>query len=173
MRKRCSKISTGSAKSINVVIPSKQVHGISCAIFSNATLNKFFSLDSWKCKNEESYFHWITNRAIRDLEATGVILSERRTLNSGGTVKLIWRKGYRYYKRDAASLVKLVNEYSDPNIGAALGLQGEAMILEGFARLEFVMKGRDVNQFGGRHWTKSEHDLDLSSSVTERLMASK
>jgi hypothetical protein len=55
----------------------------------------------------------------------------------------------------------LVNEYSDPNIGAAIGLQGEALVLEGFARIEFVMKGRDVNRYGGRVWSESDHDLDF------------
>ena len=94
-------------------------------------------------QNEGRYFHWITNRAIRDLEAEGVILSERRNLISGGTIKVLWHRSHRYYKREAARLVDLVTEYSAPNIGAALGLQGEALILEGFASIEFVMKGRD------------------------------
>jgi len=48
-----------------------------------------------------------------------------------------------------------------PNIGGALGLQGEALILEGFANLEFVMKGRETNSYGGRVWTETEHDLDF------------
>jgi hypothetical protein len=112
-------------------------------------------------QNEHQYFHWITNRAVRDLVAEGTILSESRKLRSGGTVKLLWHRGYRYYKREAARLVELVNEYSDPNIGAALGLQGEALILEGFARMEFVMKGRDANTYSGRVWTETEHDVDF------------
>ena len=112
-------------------------------------------------QNENRYFHWITNRAVRDLEAEGTILSETRSLRSGGTVKLVWLRGYRYYKREAARLVELVNEYSDPNIGAALGLQGETLVLEGFARIEFVMKGRDSNRYGGRVWAESDHDLDF------------
>ena len=110
---------------------------------------------------ERQYFHWITNRALRDLESRGNILSERRRLASGGTVKLVWHKGYRYYKREAARVVELVNEYSDPNIGAALGLQGEAMVLEGFARIEFVMKGRNTNSYQGRNWVETGHDLDF------------
>src|SRR6266850_2308528 len=76
-------------------------------------------------QNEDRYFHWITNRAIRDLEAEGVILSERRNLSAGGTIKLLWHRRFRYYKREATKLVDLVNDYSAPNIGAALGLQGE------------------------------------------------
>src|SRR2546426_5035680 len=90
-------------------------------------------------QNEDRYFHWITNRAIRDLEAEGVILSERRNLSAGGTIKLLWHRRFRYYKREATKVVDLVNDYSAPNIGAALGLQGEALILEGFASIEFVM----------------------------------
>lgn len=111
---------------------------------------------------ERDYFHWITNRAIRELELAGMLLSESRKLRSGGNIKLIWRKGQRYYKREAAKVVQLVNEYSDPNIGAALGLQGEAMILEGFARLEFVMKGRELKRFNDRIWLKTDHDIDFA-----------
>ncbi len=112
-------------------------------------------------QNENRYFHWITNRAIRDLEDEGLILSERRKLSSGGTIKLLWHRRFRYYKREAARVVDLVNEYSAPNIGAALGLQGEALILEGFASIEFVMKGRETREYGGLAWTKSDHDMDF------------
>jgi len=57
--------------------------------------------------------------------------------------------------------VGLVEEYADPYIGGALGLHGEAMILEGFARKQFVMHGRNTRTFGDREWTYSEHDLDF------------
>jgi hypothetical protein len=110
---------------------------------------------------ENDFFHWVTNRAIRELEANRVILSEWRRLKSGGTVKLLWNKGHRYYKRDAAELVKLVEEYADPNIGSALGLHGELMVLEGFAKCQFVTKGRNTNEFGAKKWVKTGHDLDF------------
>lgn len=110
---------------------------------------------------ENDFFHWVTNRAIRDLESSGLILSETRKLKSGGTIKLLWHKSYRYYRRDAVELVKLVEEYADPNIGSALGLHGEWMVLEGFAKCEFVTKGRNTNEFGGKKWTETQHDLDF------------
>lgn len=96
-------------------------------------------------QNEHRYFHWVTNRAIRDLVDDGIIRTEARTLSSGGSIKLLWHKSYRFYKRSAARLIDLVEQYSDPNIGAALGLHGEIMVLEGFARFEFVMKGRHTH----------------------------
>jgi len=111
--------------------------------------------------NERDYFHWITNRAIRDLEAEGLIRSEWRKLHTGTSIKLVWHKGYRFYKRSASKLVSLVEEYSDPNIGAALGLHGEAMVLEGFARSQFVMTSRNTKEYEGKVWTETEHDLDF------------
>lgn len=35
------------------------------------------------------------------------------------------------------------------------------MVLEGFARNQFVMHGRNTQTFRDRVWTKSEHDLDF------------
>ncbi len=35
-------------------------------------------------QNENEYFHWITNRAIRDLRDEGFILGETRLLRTGG-----------------------------------------------------------------------------------------
>jgi hypothetical protein len=35
------------------------------------------------------------------------------------------------------------------------------MILEGFARCQFVMRGRHTREFGGKTWTASEHNLDF------------
>jgi len=68
---------------------------------------------------------------------------------------------YRYYRREAARVVSLVEEYAAPNIGAALGLQGEIMVLEGFARKQFVMHGRNTREFGTRSWLQSDHDMDF------------
>jgi hypothetical protein len=75
-------------------------------------------------------------------------------------LKLLWHRSYRFYRRSATRVISLVEEYADPNIGASLGLQGEMLVLEGFARLAFVMRGRDVHAYGGRQWQESGHDLD-------------
>lgn len=112
-------------------------------------------------QNENKYFHWITNRAIRDLEGGGYIRSETRKLSTGTSIKLVWHKGYRFYKRSARHLVQLVEEYSAPIIGATLGLHGEMMILEAFARNQFLMEGREVREYKGKIWSGTGHDLDF------------
>ncbi len=110
---------------------------------------------------EHKYFHWITNRALRQLAEEGVLRREQRDLATGSSITLLWHRGYRYYKRAAKGLVALVEAYADPNIGGALGLQGEALVLEGFARSQFIMRGRDARGFAGRSWTRTNHDLDF------------
>lgn len=110
---------------------------------------------------EDEFFHWITSRALRELVSEGMARSETRELSTGGIINLYWNKSYRYYKREASAVVRLVEEYADPNIGAALGLQGEALVLEGFARNRFLMGGRSVRDYAGLLWDETEHDLDF------------
>lgn len=136
---------------------------------ASETLGRFFDQNreevffsrQLEVMHERDYFHWITNRAIRSLEAEGLIRSEWRKLKTGTSIKLIWHKENRFYKRSAKRLVSLVDEYSDPNIGASLGLHGEMMVLEGFARSQFVMRGRSSREHAGKVWTQTDHDLDF------------
>ena len=128
--------------------------------FDKSRENVFFSRQL-EVRNERKYFHWITNRALRDLEEQGLIKRERRKLKTGGSIILLWHRSFRYYRRSATRLIKLVEEYSTPNIGGALGLHGESMVLEGFARSEFVMRRRNTNEFLDKKWEESHHDLDF------------
>ncbi|HEY7233473.1 MAG TPA: hypothetical protein VH539_04945 [Gemmatimonadaceae bacterium] len=123
--------------------------------------DEVFSSRQVEVVHEGQFFHWVTNRAIRELEKEGLLRSEMRDLAFGGSVKLIWHRAYRYPKRYSEKLVALINEYSAPNIGGALGLHGELMVLEGFAKQQFVLWGREVNEYGGARWIESEHDLDF------------
>lgn len=111
--------------------------------------------------HEQQFFHWITARAIDVLIGEGVVKTETRKLSSGSEIKLLWHRSHRYYKRDAKRVVQLVEEYGSPNICAALGLQAEALVLEGFARREFLLRRRHASEFGGRKWTRTGHNLDF------------
>lgn len=112
-------------------------------------------------QNEARYFHWVTNRALTELKDDGFISSEIRQLNWGGMITLYWHRSYRYPRRKAAALVKLVEEYSSPEVGGLLGLHGEIMALEGFTRFQFVRRARNVNDYGGTKWERTEHNLDF------------
>src|SRR5688572_15154493 len=111
--------------------------------------------------HEDRWFHWITNRALGRLSRQGLIRSEERALANGGKIILLWNRMHRYYKRDAGRLVGLVEEYANPNIGSAIGLNAELLVLEGFAKSEFVTRGRNTKVFKGKEWIASGHDLDF------------
>jgi hypothetical protein len=129
--------------------------------FFDANREMVFFSRQLEVQNENDYFHWITNRAIHDIEAEGSINSEWRKLRTGTSLKLVWHRSYRFYKRRANQLVTLVEEYSDPNIGGSLGLHGETMVLEGFARSQFLMVSRDTNEYRDKKWEDSKHNLDF------------
>lgn len=138
----------------------RKAEGVVHDFFEENKENVFFSRQV-EIRHEHIFFHWITNRAIRTLIENGEILSETRRLKTGGDIKLLWNKNYRYYKRSATEVIKLVEEYANPNIGAALGLHGEMMVLEGFARNQFLLLGREVNSINNMKWEKTGHDIDL------------
>src|SRR5437868_3839703 len=62
-------------------------------------------------QNEDDFFHWVTHRAVADLVEEALLKRETRKLSSGSEIKLVWHRRHRYYKRDAARVAALVEEY--------------------------------------------------------------
>lgn len=122
---------------------------------------KYFFSRQLEIIHEDQYYHWITNRALRKLAARRIIGQEKVKLAHGPELTLYWHKTFRYPKREIKSTVNLVNEYSNPTLSAAIGNQGEALVLEGFARNEFILKARNTNSHNGLQWNESAHDIDF------------
>lgn len=110
---------------------------------------------------EREFFHWVTNRAIRGLIDEGRIRTERRELESGSEVKLLWHKNNRFYKREADRVYRLVDEYTSSASSGTLGLQGESLVLAAFARQRFLLVGEETNEYCDKKWTATGHDLDF------------
>jgi len=110
---------------------------------------------------EGRFFHWITHRALKILEAERLIEIEQRTLSYGAPVNLVWHRSNRYTRRQVKEVLELIEQYSHPNFTAALGNTGELLVSDGFARFGFVQRGRNARQFEGKRWTRSDHNLDF------------
>lgn len=110
---------------------------------------------------EREFFHWVTYRALLQLMQEGVIRSEERTLTYGAPIRFFWHRSFRYYQRSVKAVMDLVEEYSRPIIGDALGLQEEALVAGGFARKRFLQLEKNARSYGGRRWDETEHDLDF------------
>ena len=110
---------------------------------------------------EDEFFHWVTNRALVRLVKEREIVSETRQLLSGYTVKLLLNRRFRFYRRAATEVYDLVNRYSVASSSGALGLQGEALVLQAFARRQFILRGEAANAYQSRQWTETGHDIDF------------
>jgi hypothetical protein len=128
--------------------------------FEKNDSNVFFG-NQLAVQHEDKFFHWIIHRAIADLIAAGLLLTETRQLASGSSIKLVWHRRHRYYRRDAKRVVELVEEYGSPKMCEAIGVNGESMVLHGFARREFVMRGQHARKFRGVEWSDTQHNLDF------------
>lgn len=109
---------------------------------------------------EKAYFHWITSRALRELVEEGTLKSETMALREGLHAKFYWAKGNRYWRRKANEIRKLIVEYSDPKFTKALGVQGELLFDAALPTVGFMPKGKDVREYKGKKWERTEHDLD-------------
>src|SRR6266511_5566367 len=78
---------------------------------------------------EQEYFHWITNRALRRLIEEGRVHTEQRQLSRVTDIKLVWHKSYRFYRRSADEVFKLVDQYTRAATDGALGMQNEHLVL--------------------------------------------
>jgi len=113
---------------------------------------------------EKKYFHWITSHALSELAQEGSISAQSLPLpwtgTGSGTITIYRSNTYRYWKRQADEIVKLVSRFSQPSFTLALGAQGEMMFDAALPAVGFMPTGRNVRLHGGLQWTRTGHDLD-------------
>jgi len=109
---------------------------------------------------ETKYFHWITVRALSELVREGSIVVEVVPLPGTGSLSFYRSASYRYWKRDADEIVKLVSRFSESSFTYALGAHGETMFDAALPRVGFMPTGRNVRSRGAVEWTETNHDLD-------------
>lgn len=129
--------------------------------FFEARKEEVFFSRQIEVQHEDDFFHWITNRALRQLIDMDVIRFLNQELSWGGSTTLMWHKGLRYYKRPASRVIKLIEEYSNSEITREVGDRGELMTMEGFGRFQFVTVGRNTNEYKDRKWIRTGHDMDF------------
>ncbi len=109
---------------------------------------------------EDDYFHWITTKALAQLRDARKIGSSIEILKKVGRIRFYFHIKNRYWKRRAAEIRKLVEQFSDPAFTSALGNQGEMLVDAGLPSAGFLPKARNVSQFAGVQWTETKHNLD-------------
>lgn len=109
---------------------------------------------------EKEFFHWVTARALKQLREAGQVGSDLQSLVGNTNIRFYFNRRYRYWRRKAAEVKKLVAAFSEQQFTEALGRQGESMVDAGLPRVGFLPVGQNVRVWKDREWTKTGHDLD-------------
>lgn len=109
---------------------------------------------------EDRFFHWITDRALTELAAEGHIAEDTEAVPVIEHITFYRAKTHRFWKRQAAEIVGLVQRFSDPEFTRALGAHGEQMFDAALPRFGFMPVGTKVRSYGGKTWVETGHDLD-------------
>lgn len=128
--------------------------------FFEENKNEVFYSKQVEIHFEKEYYHWVTSRGLRNLK--GVELkSMSQKLDFGGSATFYWHKSNRYYKRNVNKVANLINDFSDSDFLAGLGQTGELLVNEGFTKYGFKVLGRSTNEFEGKKWESTNHNLDF------------
>lgn len=109
---------------------------------------------------ERRFFHWITNKALRELVDEGKLSAHVYSIERELHVKCMFNPKHRYYKRQARELVDIIRKYSNPLVTDACGKQAENIFLNGLAVRRFLPVGRDINEYRGKKWVKTNENLE-------------
>ncbi|WP_313163942.1 hypothetical protein [Sedimentibacter sp.] len=109
---------------------------------------------------EQSYYHWITNTALRQLAIDNKINFEQCNIVTG-KINCYWHKSHRYYKNDMKRLVDNVNYFSDAEFTRGLGSYAELLVSDALFRGGFTFIDNNSNNYRGIIWDRSDHDLDF------------
>jgi hypothetical protein len=110
---------------------------------------------------EKPFYHWITAKATNQLIAEGWLRAEEVPLGDATRVKLVVHRSHRYYRRQIGQSLEVIREYSRPEIAAGCGEQADVLFFNALASRGFLWAGEDTNEYEGKKWTKSKHDLDF------------
>lgn len=115
---------------------------------------------------EKHFFHWITAKAINELISYQNLQAEVRPLyqapsQKGTKVKFVFHPAVRYVKRTIKKKLDLIRRFSDENVAKAAGKHAEVLFSRAFLLKGFRQAAANTNEYRGRTWTETGHNLDF------------
>ena len=128
------------------------------AFFDHSPNELFYSIQI-QTALERKYFHWITGKALLELTVSHRIQRIQQVVR-GNAVNFYAHIRHRYLRRQLADKVGILDRVFDPAFAHAVGLHGELMFDAALGRYGFRAEGRSTNSWNGKHWDKTNHNLD-------------
>ena len=104
---------------------------------------------------EDKYFHWVTSRAVNELIKEGFLKQEK-----SGLAHFVYRADVRVTENDINMRIETIKKYSDSAIVRGVGAYAELLYRFLFGVCGFEIVGENTNEYEGRKWTKTNHNLD-------------
>lgn len=139
---------------------------------ANVDGKKVFYLTQLKVLFEDHYFHWKTGKALEELVKDGVLINWKEKIDTGIrgkkiTVSLFRKSDVRYYLQNTKKIIEHI-KYNDDTLNKAVGNYAELLTKFMFLELGFKIIGRNTNEFEGKKWKLTDHDLDFIVSKDQR-----
>ena len=112
---------------------------------------------------ERQFFHWVTSAALNELVDEGKLASEIIPLwppEPKPELRFFWLPRLRYWLRKAKARRQLVQRFSQPAFGHALGDQGEMIFDAALGGAGFAVAAKHLKEWKDRSWRESSHNLD-------------
>jgi len=107
------------------------------------------------------FYHWITAKAVNELIEDGMLGKEEVPLIKGTSVKFVFNRNHRYHKMQIRNSIEVIRQYSNPNKAIACGRQAEMLFFNALTNRGFLSKGQNLNEYEGKKWSQTGHDLDF------------
>jgi len=104
---------------------------------------------------EKKYFHWVTSRTVNELIGEGFIKQEKRDI-----VHFVYRADAKVTGEEIYKRIELIKKYSAPAIVRGVGAYAELLYQFLFRVCGFEIVGENTNEYAGRIWTRTNHNLD-------------
>ncbi len=131
---------------------------------------------------ENDFFEWIITDALKELENEGYITSLDKTdIPELGNLRKISRikfyanseavktsRGLKMMKTHALNTAKLIEKYSSDKNAKVLGKQLESLVENQLQISQFEIKGKHTNEYGGKKWTTTHHNLDFIAKKKDK-----
>lgn len=137
---------------IDVVIPKLR------ALFDASPRRLFYSTQI-ETSLESEFFHWITGKGLLEL-AEGRKIQRAPLVVQEKTVHFYANPQHRYWKREQREMAKLLERIFAPEFAHAIGRHGELMFDAAFGRYGFRAEAKNTNEWKGKKWSSSNHNLD-------------
>lgn len=102
---------------------------------------------------------WTTDEALNQLVKEKKLKTWKKRSKRGINVSFFRNNNVRYFERNAQKMLDLIDYYNNNDL--ELGKYAEHLAEKMFYKLKFDVEDKNANEFNGKKWNKSNHNLDL------------